>query len=161
LGAWYGELNGNEAFVHVVEGEHGGLQTVVVGHKGSKGDWGLATVIPAKINGAKFLSVKQEENQGRSVEEDDYLIVRFRTSRDNRHISLYAMDKDMIVNAIKNHAVDGSSEREARVKLSADPQELVRFIESNGAQDLFSVQIGYLERVSEEDIPPVGPTNKL
>lgn len=158
LGAWYGELNGNEAFVHVVESDDGSLKTVVVGRQGPKSEWGLATVTPAKINGTNFLSVKQE--QGKSVEEN-YLIVRFRTSRDKRHISIYAMDNDMVVNAIKNHAIEGRTEREATATLSADPAELVRFIETSAAQDLFSVQVGYLERVSDEDMPPLDPVNKL
>jgi hypothetical protein len=158
LGAWYGELNGNEAFVHVVEGDGGDLRTVVIGRQGPKNDWGVASVIPAKINNTGYLSVKQE--QGKSVEEN-YLIVRFRASRDKRHITLYAMDTDMIVNAIKNHAIEGKGERENRVTLSADPGELVRFIETNAAQDLFSVQVGYLERIPDDDMPPMGPPNKL
>ncbi|MFO1187680.1 MAG: hypothetical protein U1E87_09670 [Alphaproteobacteria bacterium] len=158
MGAWYGELNGNEAFVHVVEGDDGNLRTVVIGRQGPKNEWGVATVIPAKINNTTYLSVKQE--LGKNVEQD-YLIVRFRTSRDKRHISIYAMDTDMIVNAIKNHAIEGKGEHENKVTLSAEPEELVRFIETNAAQDLFSAQVGYLERVSEDDIPPIDTINKL
>lgn len=158
MGAWYGELNGNEAFVHVVEGDDGNLRTVVVVRQGPKNEWGVATVIPAKIKNTTYLSVKQE--QGKNLEEN-YLIVRFRTSQDKRHISIYAMDKNMIVNAIKNHAIEGKGEREGKVTLSAEPDALVRFIETNAAQDLFSVQVGYLERVPEDDMPAVDTMNKL
>jgi hypothetical protein len=160
LGAWYGELNGDEAFVHVVEGEDSALQTVIIGHRdreGHSGRWAAAIALPARINDNGYLSVKLAENQGRSVGEQDFLIVRYRTARDHRHVSLYAMDQDLVAQAIKSHQLDGSA-RDFRI--SAEPEALVRFIENAGGQNLFSVQIGYLERVSEDDIPPTGPTNK-
>jgi hypothetical protein len=162
LGAWHGELDGDEAYVHVVdaEGEDSALQTVLIGHRdgeGHSGRWAAAIAIPARINDTGYLSVKLVENQGRSVGEQDFLILRYRTARDHRHVSLYAMDEDLVAQAIKNHQLDGSA-RDMRI--SADPEVLVRFIESTGGQDLFSVQIGYLERVSEDDIPPTGPTNQ-
>jgi hypothetical protein len=103
------------------------------------------------------LSIKLEESQGRSVGEQDFLIVRYRTARDRRHVSLYTMDQDLIEQAIKDHKLEGSA-RDLRI--SAAPEALVRFIESSGGPDLFSVQIGYLERVSEDAIPPAGPKNK-
>jgi hypothetical protein len=67
------------------------------------------------------------------------------------------MDQDMVARAIKNNRIDGSA-RDFRIR--ADSEALVRFIESSGGQDLFSVQIGYLERVSEDDIPRTGPAKK-
>ena len=155
VGAWYGELNGNEAYVHVVESPRTGsaLQTLIVGQQDRRGNsdgWGEALAIPARIGAQGYLSVKLDKFKGEASNETDYLIVRYHT-RDRRHVSLYAMDPDRVADAIKGGRISGTS----RDRIDSSPDELVKFIENAGGEDLFSVQIGYLERVSENDIPTV------
>jgi hypothetical protein len=162
LGAWYGELDGSEAYVHVVDGagSSSALQTVIIAHQdrnGKSGSWGSASAIPASIDGLGYLSVKLEENEGQAIGGQDYLIVRYRTTHDHRHVSLYAMDSDRVSQAIKNHEIEGSL-RDMRI--SAEPAELVKFIQATGGQDLFSIQIGYLERVAEDEMPTPGQPSR-
>lgn len=157
LGAWYGELNGTEAYVHVVDSTDAhaaaALQTVIIGQQDRAGrseGWGEAFATPAKIDSEGYLSVKLDKYKGQDAQNPDYVILRYH-ARDRRHVSLYAMDPDRVADAIKKGQLTGT----ARDRISADSSALVKFIQTAGGEDLFSVQIGYLERVSENEVPTV------
>jgi hypothetical protein len=157
LGAWHGELNGYEAFVHVVNGtgHNGALETLVVGHPDRKsgGAWGALSAIPANIDGTGYLSIKVLTDQGNDVRdpaEQGYHLVRYRAGRG--YVTLYAMDQSLIDSAIRSHQIEGDVKS---MRLEASSHDLVRLIEKVGGQDLFSVQIGYLEKVPEDDLPAV------
>jgi len=157
LGAWYGELGGVEAYVHVVDSTNAdtALRTLFIGQPDRTGhskSWGKALATPAKIGTDGYLSIRVNELEGQAASDQDYVIVRYRV-RDHRHVSLYAMDPDRVADAIRLGQITGSS----RDRIIAGPDELVRFIQAAEGQDLFSVQIGYLERVSEDAMPRVTP----
>lgn len=149
LGAWYGELNGYEAYVHVIDlpGADSALQTFVIGHRSG---WGSARAIPADIQGTGYLSIEIDEEHGDidGTIATGYHLVRYRVGRG--YITLYAMDESMIDNAIDNDELEGDSKH---MRLHSSSDDLVDFIERIGGQDLFSVQIGYLERIDEEELP--------
>jgi hypothetical protein len=160
LGAWHGELNGYEAFVHVVDGtgSDGALETLVIGHPDRKsgGSWGALSAIPANIDGTGYLSIKVLTDQGNDVQdpsEQGYHLVRYRAGRG--YVTLYAMDESLIDSAIRSHQIDGDLKS---MRIEASSSDLIKLIEKLGGQDLFSVQIGYLERVPEDDLPPVRQT---
>lgn len=151
VGSWYGELNGVEAFVHVVESAKAdaALQTFVMPQKerGGSRNWAEALATPAWIGSDGYLSVKVEKFEGENVPDDGYIILRYR-SRDHRHLALYAMDPDRVAQAIRSGEITGTE----RGRIDSPPEELVQFIEKSKANDLFSIQVGYLERTSENGL---------
>jgi hypothetical protein len=161
LGDWRGELNGFQAYVHVVSaGGPGLLQTIVIANQKETRNGGgvsTATAIPANVSGAGILSVEVDQDPSGVVRdplERGFHLVRYRVGPDQNYVTLYALDDDQIDHAIKAGEIQGD-ERSLRLLASSD--ELVKFIEKHPVQDLFSVQIGYLARISDDDLPKNEP----
>jgi len=108
--------------------------------------------IPADINGTGYLSV--ELMQGRSdagnQADEGYHLLRYRAGPEQNYVTLYALDEDKIDKAIQRGEISGDPKN---MRLQASSDELIHFIESHPSQDLFSVQIGYFERVNEDELP--------
>ena len=157
VGAWFGELGGQEAYVHVVGTREGALETVLIGHNSQPSqDWGAALAAPARIGSAQFLSVKMTGRHGRDVsgtrDAQEYLIVRYRPTKDRRHVALFAMDPAIVRDAIKVQKLQGDPSGK---HIYSSTEELQQFVETSSIEELFSLPIGYLERTSEEDSPIV------
>ena len=150
LGAWHGELDGSEVFVHVVNDGRDQLQTLVIGRQNGGNTWAAARAIPADINGNGFLSIEVLQVGGSlgSPLDSGFHLLRYRTGPEQNYVTLYALDESRLGKAIQSGEISGDPKH-----LRASSQELVRFIENHPSQDLFSVQIGYFERVNEEEIP--------
>lgn len=157
LGAWYGELGGSEVYVHVVDDGREGLQTLVIGRQNGGGAWGALRAIPADINGTGYLSIELLQARGDDVSdpmERGYHLLRYRTGPEQNYVTLYALDENKVDKAIESGEISGDAKH---LRLQASSDELVHFIESHPSQDLFSVQIGYFERVNEEELPKLRP----
>ncbi|HXZ68531.1 MAG TPA: hypothetical protein VEH07_08090 [Alphaproteobacteria bacterium] len=157
LGAWHGELDGSEVFVHVVNDGRDSLQTLVIGRENGGSTWAAARALPADINGTGYLSIEVLQDRGDSVSdplERGYHLLRYRTGPEQNYVTLYALDEGRIDKAIQSGEISGDPKH---MRLQASSQDLIHFIESHAGQDLFSVQIGYFERVSEDALPKSQP----
>ena len=157
LGAWHGELDGSEVFVHVVNDGRDGLQTLVIGRQNGGSTWAAARAIPADINGTGYLSIEVLQDRGDSVSdplERGFHLLRYRTGPEQNYVTLYALDESRIDKAIQTGEISGDVKH---MRLQASSQELIHFIENHPGQDLFSVQIGYFERVNEDELPKSQP----
>ena len=152
LGAWHGELDGSEVFVHVVNDGRDQLQTLVIGRQNGGSTWAAARAIPADINGTGFLSIEVLQVGGNASEpsDHDFHLLRYRTGPEQNYVTLYALDESRIDKAIQSGEISGDVKH---MQLQASSQELIHFIENHTSQDLFSVQIGYFERVNEDELP--------
>lgn len=153
LGAWYGELGGSEVYVHVVDDGSEGLQTLVIGPRNGGGTWGALRAIPADINGTGYLSIELLPDHSGNVSdapERGYHLLRYRTGPEQNYVTLYTLDENMLNKAIASGEISGDAKH---LRLQASSDELIHFIESHPSQDLFSVQVGYFERVNEDELP--------
>ncbi len=85
LGAWYGEIDGTEAYLRVEATRGGALQTIIVGQQNRSGGadtWGELHATPARIDRDGYLSVKLDKIKGKDAPENDgYLIIRYNSRR--------------------------------------------------------------------------------
>ena len=164
IGAWYGEIIGAEAYVHVVESDEGPapLETFLISHrgKGKLGPWGKGFAQPAMIGGGSFLSVEMDQSQNGEISdpmERGFHLFRYSVGRG--YVTLFGPDQRMLARAVKSGALDGdvtppsSRAPTGNVRIVSDADEFVEFVEQVGADRLFSEPIGYLERVSEDRVP--------
>ncbi len=158
LGAWYGELGGSEVYVHVVDDGHEGLQTLVIGRQDGSSTWGAMRAIPADINGTGYLSIELLQDRGDNISdplERGYHLLRYRTGPEQNYVTLYSLDENMINKAIESGEISGDVKH---MRLQASSDELIHFIENHPSQNLFSVQVGYFERVNEDELPKLHPS---
>ncbi|MFZ1989408.1 MAG: hypothetical protein WAW96_06495, partial [Alphaproteobacteria bacterium] len=73
---------------------------------------------------------------------------------EQNYVTLYALDESRIDKAIQSGEISGDAKH---MRLQASSQDLIHFIENHPSQDLFSVQIGYFERVNEDELPKSQP----
>ena len=147
VGSWHGELDGSEVYVHVVKNGRDGLQAVVVGRERGGNAWGEARAIPADINGVGYLSIEVLQDHGTSVSDQNergFHLLRYRAGPEQNYVTLYALDENVIDRAIERGEISGDIRQ---MRLQASSPELIRFIERHAGQNLFSVQIGYFEKV--------------
>lgn len=164
IGAWYGEIDGAEAYVHVLEDADGSgmLETLLISHtrRGQLGPWGKGYAQPSQIGGARFISVEMDEDQNGEIsdpEQRGFHIFRYDVGRG--YVTLFGPDQALLAEAIERGQLDGvATPPNARrpngtVRVASDADDFIAFVEEVGAERLFSEPQGYLERVSEDRVP--------
>lgn len=166
IGAWYGEINGAEAYVHVVEAEDGPapLETLLISHssRGGLGPWGKGFAQPALIGNGYFISVELDQNQNGEISdplERGYHLLRYSVGRG--YVTLFGPDQRLLAEAVARGQLSGdviapnSRRPGGYVRVESASEEFVEFVDRVGADRVFSEPIGYLERVSEDRVPDV------
>ena len=112
-----------------------------------------------EIGGATFVSVELDEDQNGEINDETqrgYHIFRFDEGRG--YITLFGPNTQALAKAVQDEILDGFASdptrlRPGRIRLEADAEDLVAFVEEFGAERLFNEPVGYLEHVSGNTIP--------
>lgn len=113
-------------------------------------------VYPTTIDKAHFLNVRgfEKDDSGNRKESAEFLFLRYEIDADG-NLSIWSMDEDIVVKAIKAQKLKGSvqsKDGDKTVILKDSTANLVKFIEKTGAEKLFHREFGTYRKA-----PPLKP----
>ena len=124
-------------------------------------------VYPTTIDKAHFLNVRgfEKDDNGNRKESAEFLFLRYEIAADG-NLSIWSMDEDIVVKAIKAQKLKGSvqsKDGDKTVILKDSTANLVKFIEKTGAEKLFHREFGKYRKASplkpiRIQVEPVGIT---
>ena len=162
IGTWYGALDEDDGpfFIHFFRPESeqddvpaGGMSAVLVygGEEADdEGGWASMYALTAEVAGQTYLSMKFQLNNGEETVGAERGWHLFAYEIDNDTFRLRAVDEDRLADllnagALQRTATGGNFTSETRI--TAGSAELVNFLQTPEADDLFTVEQGSFTRV--------------
>jgi len=156
LGLWKGNMANSDSrepvYFHFIRKKDGGMTVLMVSADKKNEDGALAAVANAtKVGGNRFLNARLIPLDNAESADDDGpdgtipVLYRF----EGRRLTLYLMNEDATKDAIKAKKITGTVEpgQFGDATITADQQELDRFVTSGEGQKLFSDKFAVLTRM--------------
>jgi hypothetical protein len=161
LGTWYGALGEDDEDFTLLftkpdaerEKDHpGGMDVLMVVNSKDDSGWLWLYALAAEIDGRHYLSLEfRLDNGGEMADElPGFHIFNYDIAEDGS-LQLRQIDEDMVIDVIEAGELAGTVKRGTFVKdvqITASSADLVAFLKTDGADDLFDEESGHFRRVS-------------